>query len=376
MLVKTTTLQLYYTTNNNNILYNITTMEVPSSPPFDRKRHVKYFGSCLRNLPSGYDRLDTNRLTLVHFAVHSLDLLGVLPETSTEQCLSEEEMAKQVVNNQAIVDWIYSLQLKTGGFVGGTFLGPDEHLYSHSHVAMTYTALCTLAALGDDLSRVDKPKAIESLRPLQRPDGAFQCVQVGSEHDMRFLYCACVISHLLNDWSAVDQDKAADFVQSCIGYDGGISLIPGQEGHGGSTFCGVAALTLMNRMDVLDQDLLIHWCVHRQMEGMQGRPNKAEDTCYSYWIGATLCLVGRADLLDQEPLRNFILKCQTQMGGFSKVLGAYPDILHAFYSMSWLSLSSDYMEGEEEDLNLTKLNCTVGICQDRMQVFNCERQVP
>jgi geranylgeranyl transferase type-1 subunit beta len=33
---------------------------------------------------------------------------------------------------------------------------------------------------------------------------------------------------------------------------------------------------------------------------MQGRPNKLEDTCYSYWIGATLRLLARDDLLDQE----------------------------------------------------------------------------
>jgi geranylgeranyl transferase type-1 subunit beta len=349
-------------------------MEVPS---FNHKRHVKYFAGCLRQLPGAYDRLDTNRLTLVHFAVHSLDVLGALPEGDPQDCLSEEAMAKQVVNKSAIVNWIYSLQLETGGFVGGSFLGAEPHGYSHSHIAMTYTALCTLAALGDDLSRVDREKAIASLKPLQRDDGSFQCIAVGSEFDMRFLYCACVISHLLGDWSVVNKDKAVDFIQSCVAYDGGISLIPGQEGHGGSTFCGVAALQLMDRLDVLDAPRVIHWCVHRQIGGMQGRPNKAEDTCYSYWIGATLCLLRKGDLLDQVPLRNFILKCQTQMGGFSKILGAYPDILHAFYSMAWLTLSSDYVESEEaEELALKELNCTVGICQDRMAIFQCERDVP
>jgi geranylgeranyl transferase type-1 subunit beta len=283
-------------------------------------------------------------------------------------------MGKQVVNKTAIIEWIYGLQVE-GGFVGGTFLGPDKyHKYSHPHIAMTYTALVTLAALGDDLSRVDREGIIVQLRMLQRGDGSFQCIQVGSEHDMRFLYCACVISHLLNNWSGVDQEKAVAFIKDCMAYDGGISLIPGQEGHGGSTFCGTASLMLMNRMDVLEVDPLTRWCVHRQVAGMQGRPNKAEDTCYSYWIGATLCLLGRGDLLDQEPLRNFILNCQTQMGGFSKVLGAYPDILHAFYSMAWLSLSSEFREGDKFDLR--KVNCTVGVCEDRLKIFECPRNVP
>ena len=346
------------------------------TPPFDRERHIKYFSTCLRHLPGAYDRLDTNRLTLIHFAVNSLDLLNALPSHNADQCLTEQQMSQQIVQKQAIIDWIYSLQLSTGGFVGGTFLGPDEHEHTHSHVAMTYTALCTLAALGDDLSRVDKVKAVASLQALQRHDGSFQCIQVGSEHDMRFLYCACVISYLLNDWSAVDKDRAVTFVQSCIAYDGGIALNPGQEGHGGSTFCGVAALMLLERMDVLDSHLLIHWCVHRQVGGMQGRPNKAEDTCYSYWIGATLMLLGRGDLLDNHELRRFVLKCQTPMGGFSKMKGATPDMLHAFYSMSWLSLSSAYREDGCEDLSLKSMNCTIGICQDRLHVFNCKRDVP
>jgi geranylgeranyl transferase type-1 subunit beta len=81
-------------------------------------------------------------------------------------------------------------------------------------------------------------------------------------------YCACVISHVLGDWSAVNKDEALDFIQSCVAYDGGISLIPGQEGHGGSTFCGVAALQLIDHLDVLDAPSVIHWCVHRQAGGM------------------------------------------------------------------------------------------------------------
>ena len=45
---------------------------------------------------------------------------------------------------------------------------------------------------------------------------------------MRFLYCACAISSMLNDWSGVDREKAINFIQSCKSYDGAIALIPGQ----------------------------------------------------------------------------------------------------------------------------------------------------
>lgn len=340
---------------------------------FDRQRHVKYFTACLNSLPDAYNKLDTNRMTLVHFAVQALDLLGALPDDYT--CFEEDDTKHAILDKHAIIEWIYGLQMPDGGFCGGSFLGPNHHNHSYGHIAMTYTALCTLAALGDDLSRVNRKGVLESVANLQRDDGSFQCIAVGSEHDMRFLYCACVICHLLNDWSSLNKDKAVSYIESCIAYDGGISLLPGQEGHGGSTFCAVAALLLMDCLsDTLDKDgrrqRLIHWCTHRQVGGMQGRPNKAEDTCYSYWIGATLTLLGKNDLLDHEQLQNYVLSCQTKMGGFSKILGAYPDILHAFYSMSYLSLSS------KDKFELKKLNCTIGIREDRLSAFDCERSVP
>ncbi len=177
---------------------------------------------------------------------------------------------------------------------------------------------------------------------------------------MRFLYCACCISYMLNDWSGIDVNAAVTYIQSCRSYDGAISLLPGQEGHGGSTFCAIASLFLLGRLDeVLDDDVdddgnvggnvnvtswrqeLIQWCVSRQIDGLQGRPNKLEDTCYSYWIGGTLRILKCDDLLDKAALKHFILCCQTDMGGFSKLKSTsyYPDLLHSFYSMAWLSLS-------------------------------------
>ena len=383
--------------------------------PFDRKRHIRYFAHSLRSLPSAYSNLDTNRLTLVHFSVQSLDLLGVLDDEDMLNILS--------IDKKAVVDWIYSLQVLPDarglwpdhvGFKGGTFLGgtgtqyrdagernvgdpktvPYEGFaYDHGHIAMTYTALCSLVALGDDLSRFHRRGVIAALRHLQRPDGSFQCISVGSENDMRFLFCACAISYMLNDWSGVDTDAAANFIRSCRSYDGAISLISGMEGHGGSTFCAISALTLMGRADeVLSEDgwreELVRWCTARQVAGLQGRPNKAEDTCYSYWIGGALRLLGCHHLLDQNALTDFVLSCQTDMGGFGKVRGAYPDLLHSFYSMAWLSLSSDGTpragepdlpvqggRGEEEAmsegnrLQLNRLNCALGTRDVRMSIL-------
>ncbi|KAJ3341799.1 Geranylgeranyl transferase type-1 subunit beta, partial [Kappamyces sp. JEL0680] len=108
------------------------------------------------------------------------------------------------------------------------------------------------------------------------------------ECDLRFLYCACAISFLLNDWSGIDLSKALVFIRKCQSYDGGFGLSPNLESHGASTYCALASLSLMGRLDVVDRDRAIHWLISRQSEGFHGRINKPDDTCYGYWIGGAL----------------------------------------------------------------------------------------
>ena len=39
---------------------------------------------------------------------------------------------------------------------------------------------------------------------------------MSAEDDVRMVLCACVISDLLQDWSAVDVGRATAFVQNCL----------------------------------------------------------------------------------------------------------------------------------------------------------------
>ena len=79
---------------------------------------------------------------------------------------------------------------------------------------------------------------------------------------------------------------------------------------GGSTFCAVASLSLMGRLDSAfspqERRGLGRWCLRRQQTGFQGRPNKPVDTCYSFWIGASLevcvCVSLCVSLLTLSPL--------------------------------------------------------------------------
>ena len=42
-------------------------------------------------------------------------------------------------------------------------------------------------------------------------------------------------------------------------------------------------------------------------------------------------------LLNGWALREYVLSCQSPYGGFGKVAGVMPDLLHSFYTMCWLA---------------------------------------
>ena len=203
------------------------------------------------------------------------------------------------------------------------------------------------------------------MKALQQPNGSFSATEDGSECDTRFVYCACAISTYLNDWSAVNQELATQYILNCITYEGGISLIPDSEAHGGSTYCGVASLVLMNKLatvPIITIESLKYWCISRQIFGYQGRTNKDADSCYSYWIGSTLKLLNCFELTDIQSTKQFLIDvCQyePEYGGFCKQPDAYPDVLHTFYSLSWLSLT--HFPG------LKSLDPSLTICTDKVK---------
>ncbi|GLH16099.1 Geranylgeranyl transferase type-1 subunit beta [Gryllus bimaculatus] len=243
-------------------------------------------------------------------------------------------------------------QWKHCGFQGSsTLIFPENEprcskQYACSHIAMTYTGLAILLMLGDDLSRVHRAAVIEGVRALQQEDGSFCSTLSGSENDMRFVYCAACICYILNDWSGMDIEKTVQFIKKSISYDCGIGQGPENESHGGSTFCAVAALSLMGCLEsaLTEKQLkgLRRWAIARQIDGFQGRPDKQVDTCYSFWVGATLKLLGVYHFVDYESNRNYILSTQDAIsGGFSKWWDTRADPLHTCLGLGGLSLMSE-----------------------------------
>lgn len=112
-------------------------------------------------------------------------------------------------------------------------------------------------------------------------------------------------------------------------YEGAFGQGPHCEAHGGSTYCAVASLILMNKLSsVLNArqiEKLKRWCLYKQSSGFQGRPNKDADTCYSFWIGATLKMLNAYDLVNVQENIEFVLATEDHVtGGLAKYPESFP----------------------------------------------------
>lgn len=110
----------------------------------------------------------------------------------------------------------------------------------------------------------------------------------------------------------IDVDKAVAFIQSCENLDGSYGRIPGAESHAGQVYTCVGALSIARRLDLASTDRLAAWLSERQLPngGLNGRPEKLEDVCYSWWVLTSLAMIGKLHWIDQTKLSRFILKCQ------------------------------------------------------------------
>lgn len=161
------------------------------------------------------------------------------------------------------------------------------------------------------------------------------------ETDTRFLYGAFNALSILNMMHLVDVDKAVSHIQACANFDGGFGRSPGEETHAGQIFTCLAALTIARRLEIVDRDRLGAWLSERQLPngGLNGRPEKLEDVCYSWWVLSSMAMLGKLHWINAAGLIKFILKCQdSEQGGFSDRPGDMVDVFHTVFGIAGLSL--------------------------------------
>jgi prenyltransferase beta subunit len=246
------------------VLKNLTTqldqkfLPIPTLPPQIHTKFLTYH--ITRSLPLDYISLDPQRIVALHFALIGIDILNQLPTLFENKTLTTE-----------LIEFVYSLQLPTGGFTGSPLLKSGNNT-TPGHLAATYSAVCILKTLGDDLSRVNyvgiadlinecvvyipneplKPSIICSdvantvwfqgglvngsdegvkcgqngqncekseksetngkncCQFSQVPLGTFYSSVLKDEFDVRFLFCAMVLCHIFNLWELVLWDGNLD----------------------------------------------------------------------------------------------------------------------------------------------------------------------
>ena len=142
----------------------------------------------------------------------------------------------------------------------------------------------------------------------------------------------------------VDTEKSVAYIDACKNFDGGYGTSPGAESHSGQIWTCVAALAILGRRDLIDGDRLGAWLSERQTPsgGLNGRPEKLEDVCYSWWVSASLAIINRLHWIDSASLAQFILRCQDiQTGGIADRPGNVVDVFHTNFGLAGLSLT-DY----------------------------------
>ena len=304
-------------------------------PRLLRRKHAAYCRRGLEGLSASYACLDASRPWLLYWMIHALELLDALPD---KECLSR------------CVGTLKKCAHLDGGFGGGP--------HQLAHTAPTYAAVLALFTIGTEeaYESIDRRAMYRFFMRCKDPDtGCFRVEGNDGEMDARGLYTVMAVASMLNILTPELKRGAAEFVARCQTFEGGLGGYPGNEAHGGYSFCAFAALVILERTDIIDTEAFARWICAKQMRcegGYQGRTNKLVDACYSFWQGAIPLLLKRAGvcreaLQDTARLQEYILlACQQKEGGLRDKPGKPRDYYHTCYALSGLSVAQHSISSE------------------------------
>lgn len=320
--------------------------EGTQSVVFHRERHLAYIAGLADKLdkPSSYEGAVTEHLRMsgIYWTYAALSLLVSREEADSILCVTNSSYP----DRPSIVEWVLKCYDKKSGGFGGN-IGHDGHLL------YTLSAIQILVIAKYDLTNLPIEEIVSFIVSLQQPDGSFAGDHWG-EIDTRFSYCALSSLSLLSALDRADVPKAVDYISSCQNLDGGFGSMQGAESHAGQVFCCIGALSIAKSLHAIrNSDLLEWWLAERQCDsgGLNGRPEKQADVCYSWWILSVLSILGRVDWINRDRLASFIAKAQDpDDGGIADRPGDMPDIFHTFFGLSGLCLL-DKLPGSHRNID-------------------------
>jgi len=306
-------------------------------PKLDRLALKDFLLTGLANLKRSFYVLDASRPWIVYWIVHALDLLNQL------HCVPKHQ-------REAIIVFLNKCVHKDGGYGGNPL--------QYGHLATTYASVMAIHILKPNKVEARSYINTERLKNFllkMRKNGEGFAMHEGGEADIRGTYTALAVADILGFLPCAElTDGVAEWIKSCITFEGGMAGEPGDEAHGGYAFCGLAALKILGKIDIIDMDYFARWATQRQMRfsgGFQGRCNKLVDSCYSYWVGGVFPLMreyfesksGKPEpiLMNVNQLQKYILVCAHTKNGMRDKPGKSPDYYHTCYSLSGLSMAQN-----------------------------------
>ena len=350
-------------------------MSKPSLVEFERRLHVKFINS-----------LDSDQSSFEYFMSVPMRMGGCYWAVTAAKSLAIS-IGDPIFEKAR--DFVLSCYNTDGGF--SVDVGHD------SSITATHYALLVVSQTGGLKGLVCHRKTWKFLRALQLENGSFSGDRWG-ETDLRFAYDAIAIACILGESKCdescqycrcdeCEQDASiripdlCSYVLSCRNSDGAFAPSPGGESHAAYTYCALASLDIAHlcfgMSEIATPESTAFWLASRQTAhgGFNGRPEKAPDVCYSWWIYASLKILDfyglgkpiQGELVDQQiscrfsswisksSLVDFILKAQDlETGGVSDRPGYAPDIFHTFFGIAALSLL-------EPELGLDRIDPTFAV---------------
>ncbi|KAJ1733455.1 Rab geranylgeranyltransferase [Coemansia biformis] len=236
------------------------------------------------------------------------------------------------LEREAVVSYVLGCQNADGGFGGHT--GHDSHLL-YTMSAVQILVMC------DALDKVDAEKVIAYVVGLQNRETGVVSGDEWGEEDTRFAFISVATLSFFGAQARLDIPGVVDYVMQSMNYDGGFGSGPGGESHAAQVYTCLACLAIAGRLDLVNRDRLSAWLAERQLPsgGLNGRPQKLEDVCYSWWALSSLHILGRPHWIHLPRLTAFILSAQDPSGGIADRPGNIADVYHTCFGIAGLSLA-------------------------------------
>ncbi|MCJ1360570.1 MAG: hypothetical protein MMC33_010578 [Icmadophila ericetorum] len=269
------------------------------------------------------------------------------------------------VKRRECLDWVTRLQVEDGSF--GEVLGQSGEVEGKQDIRFAYLAASIRWILRDEHDErkdIDVEKLFEFVHSSRTYDGGIAKAPLNEAH-AGCTYCGIGTLDMIGKLQSVDPTSLQDTFHWLVSRqtshieeedeekDYEVTedvVLPSQSAY--EQLSRRAQLENPHHASVPHDILAAGPLARKKADGLKiyginGRCNKVADTCYSWWVGGTLGILKAVHLQDLTMNKRYLLeKMQHIIGGFSKLPGDPPDMLHSYLGLAALA----NLGGEEEGL--------------------------